>query len=216
MFTHIHHDIEKLKRVTRPEGRLYETPSGISYPSVTTVTGLLGKDSIIAWRKRVGEEEANRISSRAANRGTRIHTLCESFLKNEPTKPDMFDHDMFGSIKPLLNRIDNIHCLETPLFSDHLKVAGTVDCIAEYEGKLSVIDFKSSKRVKKREHIHNYFMQCAAYAVMFEERTGIPVGRIVILMGVDDEDPIVFKEKRDDWIGSFIDLRNQYHQQYSI
>ena len=216
MFTHIHHDIAKLQRVTTPEGRLYQTPSGKSYPSVTTITGLLGKEAIIKWRKRVGEEEANRISTRAANRGTRVHSLCESYLKNEPTEPDIFDAEMFSSLKPLLNRIDNIHCLETPLYSDHLQVAGTVDCIAEFDGKVSVIDFKSSKRIKTRDQIHNYFMQCAAYAVMFEERTGVPVSRLVILMAVDDEDPIVFVEKRNDWINSFIDLRNQYHDKFNL
>jgi genome maintenance exonuclease 1 len=216
MFTHIHHDIAKLQRVTTPEGRLYQTPSGKSYPSVTTITGLLGKEAIIKWRKRVGEEEANRISTRAANRGTRVHSLCESYLKNEPTVPDIFDAEMFSSLKPLLNRIDNIHCLETPLYSDHLQVAGTVDCIAEFDGKVSVIDFKSSKRIKTRDQIHNYFMQCAAYAVMFEERTGVPVSRLVILMAVDDEDPIVFVEKRNDWINSFIDLRNQYHDKFNL
>lgn len=216
MFNHIHHDIAKLERITTPEGRLYATPSGKSYPSVTTITGLLGKEAIIAWRKRVGEAEANRISTRAANRGTRVHSLCESYLKNEPTEPDIFDAEMFSSLKPLLNKINNIHCLETPLYSDHLQVAGTVDCIAEYEGRVSVIDFKSSKRIKKRDDIHNYFMQCAAYAVAFEERTGVPVSRLVILMAVDDEDPLVFVERRDDWIGKFIDLRNQYHDKFNL
>jgi genome maintenance exonuclease 1 len=216
MFTHIHHDIQRLQRVTTPEGRLYQTPSGNSYPSVTTITGLLGKEAIIAWRKRVGEEEANRISTRAANRGTRIHTLCESYLNNEHVEPDIFDAETWSSIKPLLGKIDNVHCLETPLYSDHLKVAGTVDCIAEYEGKLSVIDFKTSKRIKTKDQIHNYFMQCSAYAVMFEERTGLSVGRLVILMAVDDEEPLVFIEKRNTWIDTFIDLRNQYHQKYGI
>lgn len=211
MITHIRHDIPKLERITAPDGsRVYSTPSGRAYPSVTTVTGLLGKAAILAWRKRVGEAEANRISTQAANRGTRIHTLCESYLKNESVVPDMFDHHTWNSIVPELSKIDNVHALETPLYSDHLEVAGTVDCIAEYEGKLSVIDFKTSKRVKSRDDIQNYFMQCAAYAVAFEERTGIPVGHLVIIMAVDDHDPLIFKEKRDTWIGKFIELREQY------
>jgi genome maintenance exonuclease 1 len=211
MITHIHHDIPKLERTTAPDGtRVYSTPSGRAYPSVTTITGLLGKAAIIAWRKRVGEEEANRISTTAANRGTRIHSLCESFLNNEPVKPDMFDHYTWDSILPELSKINNIHALETPLYSDHLEVAGTVDCIAEYEGKLAVIDFKTSKRVKSRDDIHNYFMQCAAYAVAFEERTEIPVGHLVIIMAVDDHEPIIFKEKRDTWINKFIEVREQY------
>lgn len=211
MITHIHHDIPKLERKTGPDGsRVYATPSGRAYPSVTSVTGLLGKEAILAWRKRVGEAEANRISSQAARRGTRIHSLCESFLKNESVEPDIFDHYTWTSIVPELSKIDNVHALETPLYSDHLEVAGTVDCIAEYEGKLSVIDFKTSKRVKSRDDIHNYFMQCAAYSVAFEERTGIPVGKLVIIMAVDDNEPLVFKERRDDWIDKFIDVRKQF------
>lgn len=211
MFTHIHHDIQRIQRVETPEGRLYETPSGKRYPSVTSVTGLLGKEAIIAWRKRVGEEEANRISTKAANRGTRIHSLCESYLNNEHVEPDIFDAETWSTFKPVLSRVNNIHCLETPLYSDHLQVAGTVDCIAEFDGKLSVVDFKTSKRIKHRDDIHGYFMQCAAYAVAFEERTGIPVPKLVILMAVDDESPLIFEEKRNTWINKFIDLRNQFH-----
>ena len=210
MFNHIHHDIQRIQRVETPEGRLYETPSGKRYPSVTSVTGLLGKEAIIAWRKRVGEEEANRISTRAAKRGTRIHSLCESYLNNEHVEPDIFDSETWSTFKPILSRINNIHCLETPLYSDHLQVAGTVDCIAEFDSKLAVVDFKTSKRIKQRDDIHGYFMQCAAYAVAFEERTGISVPNIVILMAVDDELPLVFKEKRNTWINNFIDLRNQF------
>ena len=217
MKTFIHHDIPKLERVTSPDGsRLYSTPSGRAYPSVTTVTGLHSKQGILEWRKRVGDEEANRISSRAANRGTRIHTLCENYLLGEDVKPDMFDQEVFGSISPLLDRIDNIHALETPLYSDHLEVAGTVDCIAEFDGKMSVIDFKTSARIKTRDNIHGYFMQCSAYAVAFEERTKIPVGRLVVIMGVDNEDPLLFIEKRDTWIGEFCKLRSEYKKLNNI
>lgn len=211
MFNHIRYDIPKLERITSPDGsRVYKTPSGNAYPSVTTVTGLLKKHAIMEWRKRVGEAEATRISTTAAKRGTRIHSLCESYLNNEDTNPDIFDVMTFKSLQPYLNKIQDIHCLETPLYSDHLEVAGTVDCIAKYEGKVSVIDFKTSRRVKSRDDIHDYFMQCSAYAVAFEERTGVPVGNLVILMSVDDDDPLVFIEKRDTWIGKFIDLRKEY------
>ncbi len=209
-FHHIQHDISQLVRVDSEKGRVYQTPSGRSYPSVTSVLGILGKKEIMEWRARVGEEEANRISSRAARRGTAIHSLCESYLLNKETKPGPFDLETFNSIRPYLDKINNIHCLETQLYSDYLQVAGTVDCIAEFEGKLSIIDFKTSKRVKSRDDIHGYFMQTAAYAVMFEERTGIPVGHLIIIMSVDDDKPILFKEKRDDWINRFIELREDY------
>jgi genome maintenance exonuclease 1 len=211
MFNRIYHDIPKLERKTSADGsRVYETPSGRAYPSITTITGQYNKQAILDWRKRVGDAEANRISTTAANRGTRIHTLCESYLNNEHVEPNLFDTETFKAIKPYLNNIQDIHCLETPLYSDHLEVAGTVDCIAKYNGKMSVIDFKTSKRKKSRDEISNYFMQCSAYAVAFEERTGIPVGNIVIIMAVDDDDTIIFEEKRDDWINDFIDLRKTY------
>jgi genome maintenance exonuclease 1 len=211
MKTFIHHDIGELKRITNSDGsRLYETPSGKSYPSVTTVTGLHTAKGIAEWRKRVGDEEANKISGRASARGTRIHQLCEDYLKSGAANADIFDQEMFGSIRPLLDQIDNIHCLETPLWSDYLQVAGTVDCIAEFQGKLSVIDFKTSSKPKDRDDIHNYFMQTSAYAVAFEERTGIPVGRMVIIMAVENDDPRWFIEKRDNWIGGFRKLRLDY------
>ena len=211
MKTFIHHDLPKLLRTTSSDGtRVYETPSGRAYPSVTTVTGLHSKQGILDWRRRVGETEANRISSRASARGTRIHSLCESYLRGEPTNPDIFDAEMFGSITDWLSEIDNIHALEDPLYSDYLEVAGTVDCIAEFQGKLSVIDFKTSSKPKDRDDIHNYFMQTAAYAVAFEERTGIPIGRLVIIMAVDSDDPRLFIEKRDNWIGGFRKLRLDY------
>lgn len=211
-FQHIAHDIPNLVRVDTENGRLYQTPSGRAYPSVTAVTGLLGKEDIIEWRKRVGEEQANRISTRAAKRGTAVHKLCESYLLNEASEVSIFDIESFNSLVPELDKINNIHCLETKLYSDYLQVAGTVDCIAEYEGKLSVIDFKTSGREKQRDEIHNYFMQTAAYAVMFEERTGIPVSRLVILMSVDDHGVAIFNEKRDAWISQFINLREEYRK----
>jgi CRISPR/Cas system-associated exonuclease Cas4 (RecB family) len=217
MKTFIDHDFPKLLRTTSSDGtRVYETPSGRAYPSVTTVTGLHSAKGIMEWRKRVGEAEANRISGRASARGTRIHNYCESYLLGESTEPDMFDAEMFNSIKPLLDQVDNIHALEDPLYSDHLQVAGTVDCIAEFQGKLSVIDFKTSSKPKDRDDIHNYFMQTAAYAVAFEERTGIPIGRLVIIMAVDNDDPRWFIEKRDNWIGGFKKLRMDYRNMKNI
>lgn len=129
---------------------------------------------------------------------------------------DMFDTEMWTTMRKLVDRIDNIHCLETPLYSNFLQTAGTVDCIGEFDGKLSVIDFKTSSRVKGRDDIHNYFEQTAAYAVMFEELTGIPIGRLVILMAIDDEEPRVFIEKRDGWIAGFRRSRMMYRQKYGI
>ena len=206
----IDHGFTKLERIQSPDGRLYKTPSGRAYPSVTTITGLHSIESIKKWRASVGEEEATRISTRAANRGTRIHTYCEKYLRGELFEANIFDAEIFKSVLPHLDLIDNIHALESPLYSDHLQVAGTVDCVAEYKGKMAVIDFKTSAKIKTRDNIHGYFMQTAAYAVAFEERTGIPVPRMVVIMGVDNEEPLIFEEKRDDWIEEFKALRIEY------
>ena len=169
MKTFIHHDFAKLERITNADGRrVYVTPDGNSYPSVTSITGVNSTFDRAAWERRVGVDEANRITQRALDRGTRVHSLCENFLLGNEIVVDMFDQDMWSSMRPLLDKIDNIHCLETPLYSDFLQAAGTVDCIAEYEGKLSVIDFKTSSRVKERDDTHNYFEQTAAYAVKSE------------------------------------------------
>lgn len=213
----IHHDLPKLERDTSPDGtRVYKTPSGRAYPSVTTVTGLHTAKGIAEWRKRVGNEEANRVSARASGRGTRIHQYCEDYLRGNIFEADMFDLAMFNSMKLWLDDINNIHALESPLYSDFLEVAGTVDCIAEFQGKLSVIDFKTSSKPKDRDDIHQYFMQTAAYAVAFEERTGIPIGRLVIIMAVENDDPRLFIEKRDNWIAGFRKLRLDYKNQKNI
>jgi CRISPR/Cas system-associated exonuclease Cas4 (RecB family) len=195
-------------------GRVYVNASGTAYPSATTVLGVLSRDSIAAWRKRVGEEEANRISTKASSRGTRVHKICENYLNNEEdyarkTMPDSVA--MFKTLQPLLDEhVNNIHALEIPLYSHHLKVAGRVDCIAEYDGKLSIIDFKTSSKLKEESWIKGYFMQCSAYAVMYEERTGIPVSQIVIMIAVDSEHPQVFIKKRNDYIRDFISYREAY------
>lgn len=212
MKTFIQHDIPKLKRVDGNGTRVYETPSGQAYPSVTSVVGLLKQQSIQEWRNKVGHEQANKISKRASSRGTAIHSLCESYLLTGNADPSMFDYEMFHSIKPHLDKIDNIHCLETQLYSHHLEAAGTVDCIAEYDGKMCVIDFKTASKLKQRDWIHDYFMQASAYAVMFEELTSIPVPQVVIIVGVDDHQPQLFREKRNDWIFKFRELRAEFKQ----
>ena len=214
-FKHVGCDIDyDLETETVNGKRFYKTPEGLLYPSVTTITSQHGKDKIIEWRNRVGEEEANRISTKASSRGTRVHKICENYLNNEEdfarkTMPDSIA--MFKSIQPLLDEhVNNIHALEIPLYSHHLKVAGRVDCIAEYDGKLSIIDFKTSNRLKEESWIKGYFMQCSAYAVMYEERTKIPVSQIVIMIAVDSEYPQVFIKKRNEYIKDFISYREAY------
>jgi len=209
-------ELANLKSQTFPDGkRYYTTPDGVKLPSVTTVIGAKGKQAIMEWRKRVGEEEANKISRKASSRGTNVHTLCEKYLNNDPkyllgTMPDALE--MFKPLKPILNRINNIHYQECALWSVHLGMAGRVDCIAEFDGVLSVIDFKTSKRPKKKEDIDNYFAQCVAYACMYEELVGVGIDQIVIIMAVDGSEPLVFVERTEDHLNTLLEFIKFYRE----
>lgn len=188
MYNHIEHNFPKLIQENLDGKRLYVTPTGERYPSVTTVLSDYNKEGILEWRKRVGDAQADKVSKQATTRGTAVHAVIEKFLNNEEINHfDLMPNvkDLFVKMKPELKKLNNIHCLEEKLFSHELKLAGTVDCIAEHDGVLSVIDFKTSKRLKKKDDIGNYFMQGAAYSTMFTEMTGIPIKQVVILIGVD-------------------------------
>ena len=204
-------DIE-LNTINENGKRLYVTPDGQRYPSVTTVLSDYKKQGIIEWRKRVGEQQANKISTQASRRGTKVHKLCEDYLNNESTfkgyTPD--NVDMFKSIEPILNEIEVVYAQERTLYSHHLKTAGRVDCVGKFRGKPHIIDFKTSNKPKKWEWIDNYFMQGSAYSVMWEEMTGVPIPYIAIIIAVADDSPQVFIENRDTWINKFIEVRNNY------
>lgn len=172
---------EELTAVTKPSGRVYTTPDG-DYPSVTTVLGYFKKAGIIAWRKRVGDKEANRISGQASVRGTKVHQLAEDYINNvknykedhQPANIDMFENQL----KPVLDKhLGLVYGVEVPLYSSYLKLAGRCDLVGEWDGRKAIIDFKTSRKLKKEEWIEDYFMQGACYSVMFEERTGIEIGR---------------------------------------
>jgi genome maintenance exonuclease 1 len=206
--------LEDLKSETLPDGKRYYTlPDGTKLPSVTTVVGAKKKQSIIDWRNRVGEEEANRISKQATSRGTNVHTICENYLNNKHDymkgiMPDAVEY--FLSIKPHLNLINNIHYQEQALWSVKVGMAGRVDCIAEYEGELAIIDFKTANRAKKKEDIEDYFWQTTAYALMYEELVGVPINNLVIIMAVKDSPPLIFKEKTEDHIAGLVSAINYY------
>lgn len=206
-FTHI--NTTPLCTLNREEvngKRYYVSPSGSRLPSVTTFLSHFKGDSIQKWRRKVGEEEANKISARASRRGTKFHSLMESYISNEKgflTEADVMpDQQMaFLNMRPTVDRIDNIHYVETMLYSETLGLAGQVDCIAEFDGVPSVIDFKTSLKLKKEEWILNYFEQCTCYSLMYEEMTGIKCKQIVVLISVDDEtQPQIFVRNRKDYI----------------
>ena len=204
-------DIE-LNTINENGKRLYVTPDGEKYPSVTTVLSDYKKDAIIQWRKRVGEQQANKISTQASRRGTKVHKLCEDYLNNESTFKDYTPDnvEMFKSIQPTLNEIEIVYAQERTLYSHHLKTAGRVDCVGKFRGKPHIIDFKTSNKPKKWEWIDNYFMQGSAYSVMWEEMTGVPIPYIAIIIAVADDSPQVFIENRDTWINKFIEVRQGY------
>src|SRR6056300_1547535 len=217
MFEHVLTELNEMESVTTDSGRKYKTPEGVNLPSITTVLSILSRDSIAAWRKRVGEAEANKISHRASSRGTRVHEIIEKYINNDEDyrngyTPDIIDS--FIAIRPILDdRIGRVFAQEAPLYSNHLGVAGRVDCVAEFDGKLSIIDFKTSLKPKRLEWIKNYFMQESAYAIMWEERTGMPITQLVTIISVDNAEPQVFIEHRDNWVRPLRETIAQYNEE---
>ena len=179
--------------------RFYEV-DGQHFPSITTVLGVQKKPGLIAWRKNVGEEAAKWEMNRAARRGTAVHNLVENYLKGEtPTTRDVLPLGMFRLLKPYLEQLDNIHALEKIMYSKKLTIAGQVDCIAEYNGKLSVIDFKTANKERVDSWNENYYIQCTAYAIMYEELFDTPIEQIVILQAGEDGSAKSFVKNKADY-----------------
>jgi len=216
--TFIHLCKPELKQLVSEEvngERYYLSPKGNKLPSVTTVLGYFKKAQIVEWRNRVGAKEANSIANRAATRGTKFHAMMERYLKNEHdilfknVMPDM--KQAFNDIKSTIDLIDNIHYIESPLYSETLGIAGRTDVIAEYSGTPSIIDFKTSQKLKKEEWIDNYFEQGTAYSLMYEELTSFKIEQIVVIISVSGmSEPQVFVKNRKDYIDSLITKINAY------
>ena len=212
-FNHYDSSLLDLKTENVDGKRHYVTPDGNKYISITTLLSNLSKAGIQKWRERVGAEEANRISTKASRQGTGVHSICESYIKNEDGFLDgrmPNEVEMFQSIESLLDCIDDVHCVEGALYSDELKLAGRTDLIAEFDNQLAVIDYKTSRKIKTWEMCHSYFMQGAFYAMAYEERTGIPINNIVIIMAVENEEPLLFRETKDRWIEPLNQVRHKY------
>ena len=182
-------EIVELDSRTTPKGRFYKSPNGKWYPSVTTVTGHKAIEGIKKWEQRVGWTKAESIRRSSSWRGTKFHGIVEEYFKGnlEKVKESKgLPSYLFGFARETLDRIDNIHCLEAPLYSDDLCLAGRVDCIAEFDGELAIIDFKTTGTLKKEDWLHKYFVQEAAYAYMYYERTGVEVKKLVTLSVAED------------------------------
>jgi len=188
-FNHDFVTLPKMSTVNIDGTRYYVTPQGNRYQSVTTLTGKLNAKEIQEWRQRVGEEKANKISTRAATRGTSMHKMVENYLHNRPLnlqeENNPLNKEMFVKIMPLVDRLDNIKIIEGAMYSDELELAGTTDCVAEYNGDLAVIDFKTSTRMKKKENVKNYWMQGAAYGKMYHEHYGVAPKSVILMISVE-------------------------------
>ena len=198
-FDHVELDLQPLEREHIDGVRYYKIPDEeelIKMVSITSVTSHFNKEIFVKWRKRVGNEEADKITKAATGRGTDMHTLTEHYLKNEdlPEVRPISDF-LFKIAKGHLNKINNIYALEGPLYSKELGLAGTVDCIAEYDGELAIIDFKTSKKPKPRDWIEHYFVQAMAYGCMLYEMKGIPIKKLVIIMACENGECVIYEER---------------------
>jgi len=213
MFRHVYSEriLPKLVQLNQDGKRFYVTPEGNKYPSVTTVLSEYSRKGIQEWRNRIGNEEAKKISSKASIRGTKLHKACELYLNNKkPIFKTPLEEERFNTLKPVLAQINNIHAQEFRMYSDHLRLAGTVDCIAEFNGKLAVIDFKTVSKRKEAKYIENYFMQCSAYAIMYEERFDIPINKTIVIISVEESTPQIFFETRDRHVKRLLEYRDLF------
>jgi genome maintenance exonuclease 1 len=205
-----------LQSETTDGKRVYITPEGNRYKSITTVLGSESKSGIEEWVKRVGEEEANRVKKRAADRGTKLHKLCEDYINNEVTPikltqimPDLKEN--FVKIKTHIDEhVGRVYAQEQALYSDRLRIAGRVDLICEWKGKLSIVDFKTSTKIKQEQWIENYFLQCTAYALMFHERTGMWIDDIVVLISTEEGEAQVFEKQIHPYVKGLMTMIDKY------
>ena len=215
--TFIHHnylgDLELNKKETKGI-RLYNLPNGEWVPSITSVTSFYNREIFVKWRKRVGIEEANRITKKATARGTDFHAATELYMLNKEINWDDFKpltKFMFIHARPYLDKINNIHAIERTLYSEYLGLAGRVDCIGEYEGELAVIDFKTSEKIKPEEWLENYFVQETFYAAAYYELTGIPVKKLITIMVTPGGEVKVFDKRNK---GDYIKLLVRYIKEF--
>ncbi len=206
--------------INGPTGRFYVTPEGKKYPSITTVLGAKDKPWLAEWRNSLGEKKADKETKRAADRGEAVHLMIERHLANDPdpTQGQKTEHiSEFNSIKLHLKKIDSILLQESALYSDVLRVAGRVDCVASFGGKLSIIDFKTSTNNKYESMVQDYFLQTAAYALMFHERYDVQIDQLVILMTVErGAVPLVFRKQIDDYVEPLCERINTFHKQQGV
>jgi len=209
-------ELPPISATTKGGVRLYVTPEGNKYPSITTILSVRNKSGLVEWRKRVGDKVANHVMHKAAARGTSVHHMCEDYLNNENIdhhQKNFLPWCLFTQLQKVLTNIDNIHAQEAGLYSDKYKVAGRVDCIAEYNGVLSIIDFKTSTKERNDEWNENYYIQCSAYAEMYGERTGTEIEQIVILCVTEDGTVQEFVKEKYDYLDALVETATEWRNQ---
>ncbi len=208
-----------LETETTEKGRKYILPDGRKYDSVTTILSHnKDKTFLEEWRNRMGVDVANKITKKSSDRGTKLHAVCEKYLLNELTEmkirmmmPDI--KDFFSQLRPHIDKnIGNVYGLEQALYSDKYQMAGRTDTIAEWNGKLSIVDYKNSIKEKKEDWIKDYFVQCTAYATMFTEITSLPIEQIVVLIANEEGLPQIFVRERHTYMNEFEKIVNDYHK----
>jgi len=215
-FTHCDQpNYKEITAETKNNRRWYPIREGVSYPSVTTMLGHAPKPWLEEWRESMGREKADIETKRCSDRGTAVHLMAERYLQNDkaPTKKQLGDHiKLYNQIKLTLNKVDNIRAQEIPLFSDRLRLAGRVDVVGDYDGKLAVIDFKTSNTPKDLGMVEDYFLQSTAYAIMYFEMFDVPIEDIVIIIAVErGMVPMVFVKKIDDYVKPLLDRINTFY-----
>ena len=194
--------------------RFYDI-DGKAYPSVTSVLGIKKKAELQGWREKIGEDVANWEMGRAARRGKATHLLVEEYLKGKtPSERGVLPLGLFKLLRPYVDQIDNIHLLETIMYSPKLTIAGQVDCVAEYNGKLSVIDFKTANKERQESWIENYFLQTTAYAQMYEETFGKNIDQIVILLASEDGSVQNFVKEKKDYMSPLMKSIDEFYKYY--
>ena len=215
MFIHNEVSVPELSTKNLNRKRFYQTPDGKLYPSITTVLQKRKMAGLMEWRKNVGDDVANYIARTAAHRGTKVHHMCEDFLNNnfdeETHKKNFLPYVLFGQMKPvLMQKVNNILAQECGLYTDKYRVAGRVDCIAEYNGVKSIIDFKTSRKERNDDWNESYYIQASAYAEMFEERTGIEINQIVILVVTEDGVVHEFVKDKGEYIPMLVEAIDDF------
>lgn len=226
MFNHTPVELPTISATNKDGIRLYETPDGNKYPSITTVLSVRNKQGLMEWRKRVGDDVANYVARTAAARGTKVHHMCEDYLNNmhrdfpekwEEHKKNFLPWCLFNQLRDVaLHKLNNIYAQEAGLYSDKYKVAGRVDCIAEYDGTPSIIDFKTSSKERNDDWNESYYIQGSAYAEMFGERTGIEISQVVILVVTEDGTVQEFVKDKNNYLDALVESVAEWRRRNEV